>query len=192
MANVKCMLEIYERKAQKMGESVRWSNKGIFSPLGLGGNHGTCLWGKLKLRSSSAELWVAGADGDKQRNCFLLFGFCCVWGNGLVTNSGKAAPLQLSCSKTSPQCIASNATFKAQDHRKKHLAPNWKGKLPVHNRSDASWIGSTVYTLWSWYRWVQKILCVTLKTGRTQNHKHQKSGSFVDAHPHVCAMSRAA
>lgn len=33
MANVQCMLEIYETKAEKTGESVRQSNNGIFDPV---------------------------------------------------------------------------------------------------------------------------------------------------------------
>lgn len=33
MASVQCMLEIYEREAEKMEEPERWSNKGIFDPV---------------------------------------------------------------------------------------------------------------------------------------------------------------
>lgn len=93
---------------------------------GLQGNQGTCLSGKLKLKASSVDLWVAGAGVNKQRNCLTLFGFCCIQKTSLVPNSGK------SCSTTIFfLAVGTTLSILAQMPHKRHKSTDESIWLPM-------------------------------------------------------------
>lgn len=114
MANTQCILEIHGRRNRKDGRIYETREQKIMRSCGPGINQGACLWEKLKLRASSAEVCVAGAGKDKKRHCLLMFGFCSIWGNRSCNQlQGKVAPPQISSHyRNNPQHIGFNVMLR--------------------------------------------------------------------------------